>query len=251
MNSILISSVFFASIFAAALLGMAIRRSLPEEHVGSDAKEIVRLATGLIATMAALVLGMLVSSAKSYYDSSKHDIEEVSSEIVSIDHLLARFGPQSDEIRAEFRQLVELGLDRIWPNAASQHADLRPGDHGQILIDKLVALVPQNEMQAAAKTQAISMINSLRQAQWRLFLRSQQKPIPLPLLAVLISWLAAIFASFGLFAPSNATVVATLALSALAVSSAIFIILEMYTPFGGIMTISQVPMLEALKQMGH
>ncbi|HTZ90297.1 MAG TPA: hypothetical protein VMA71_08150 [Alloacidobacterium sp.] len=251
MNSIVVSSIFFAAIFAAALLGMAIRRALPEDHVGSDAKEAVRLATGLMATMAALVLGMLVSSAKSSYDATKNEVAEMSSDVVAIDRLLAKFGPETEEIRAEFRQLVEFGLDRIWPREASRQTDLRPGDHGQILADKLMLLVPRNDTQVAVKTQAISMVVALQKTQWLLFLKSEQKPIPIPLLVVLISWLAAIFVGFGLFAPSNTTVVATLALSALAVSSAIFIILEMYTPFGGVMRISPAPIVEALKQMGR
>jgi hypothetical protein len=251
MNSIVVSSVVFVCIFAAAVLGMVIRKSLPEDHVGSDAKDVVRLATGLIATMCALVLGMLVSSAKSSYDASKNEVAEMSTEIVSIDRLLARYGPETGEIRTEFRQLVEFGVDRIWPSEASRHAELRPEDHGQILADKLVHLEPKNEIQAGTKTQAASMVIALQKSQWLLFLKSEQKPIPIPLLVVLILWLAAIFASFGLFAPSNFTVIATLAFSALAVSSAIFIILEMYAPFGGILRISPAPILEALKQMGR
>jgi hypothetical protein len=251
MNAIVVSSIIFVCIFAAAVLGVAIRRILPEDHVGSDAKEVVRLATGLIATMCALVLGMLVSSAKSSYDASKDEVAEMSTEIVSIDRLLARYGPETGEIRVEFRQLVEFGLDRVWPGEASRHAELRPEDHGQILAEKLLLLEPKNDTQAHAKSQATSMVIALQKAQWLLFLKSEQKPIPIPLLVVLILWLAAIFASFGLFAPSNVTVIATLALSALAVSSAMFIILEMYAPFSGILRISPAPILEALKQMGR
>jgi hypothetical protein len=84
-----------------------------------------------------------------------------------------------------------------------------------------------------------------------LFVRSEQQAIPLPLLIVLVLWVAAIYVSFGLFAPPNATVIVTLALSALAVSSAIFIILEMYTPFRGTLRISSTPILDALSQMGR
>ncbi len=251
MTSIVVSSIVFASIFAAAVLGIAIRGALPEDHVGSDAKEVVRLATGLIATMCALVLGMLVSSAKASYDTSKNEVAEMSSDIVAIDRLLAKYGSETGEIRAEFRQVVEFGFDRVWPRDASRHTELRPGDHGEILADKLMLLKPMNDTQVATKTQAVSMVIALQKTQWMLFIKSQQKPIPIPLLVVLISWLAAIFAGFGLFAPSNFTVIATLALSALAVSSAIFIILEMYAPFSGVLSISPGPILEALQQMGR
>ena len=251
MNSIVVSSIVFVCVFAAALAGMAVRLALPESHLGSDAKEVVRLATALIATMAALVLGMLVSSAKSSYDARKNEVAEMSSEIVNIDHLLARYGSETGEIRVEFRQLVEAGLDRVWPSQASRHADLRPQDHAEILFDELELLTPKNDKQAAAKAQAIPMIVDLQQTQWLLFLKSEQNAVPVPLLVVLVSWLAAIFVSFGLFAPPNFTVIATLAFSALAVSAAIFIILEMYSPFSGVLRISPTPILEALGQMGR
>jgi Protein of unknown function (DUF4239) len=251
MNPIVVSSTIFASIFAAALIGMAVRRALPEDHVGSDAREVVRLVTGLTATMAALVLGMLVSSAKSFYDARKYEVAQMSSEIVVVDRLLARYGPETGEIRSEFRQMVEAGLDRIWPNETSRAADLRPRDHAEIAVGQLDLLAPKNDTQTAAKAQAISAILTLRQTQWLLFLKAEQNAVPLPLLVIVVSWLAAIFASFGLFAPTNSTVVVTLVLGAMAVSSAIFLILEMYRPFSGVLGISPTPILDALSQMGH
>jgi len=251
MNSIVVSSTIFASVFAAALIGMAVRRVLPEDHVGSDVRDVVRLVTGLTATMAALVLGMLVSSAKSSYDARKNEVAEMSSEIVVIDRLLARYGPETGEIRAEFRQLVESSLDRIWPSGTSRQAELRPGDHAENAVDQLDLLAPKNDKQTAAKAQAISAILTLRQTQWLLFLRAEQDAVPLPLLVIVVSWLAAIFASFGLFAPTNSTVVVTLVLGVMAVSSAIFLILEMYMPFSGVLRISPAPILDALSQMGR
>lgn len=251
MNSLVVSSIVFACIFAAALVGMAIRRALPEEHLGTDAKEVVRLSTGLIATMAAMVLGLLVSSAKSSYDARKNEVAEMSSEVVNIDRLLGKYGPETEDIRAEFRQTVEFGLYRIWPQEAARQVELRPGDRGEALADKLELLTPKNDKQAAIKAQATSLVGALRQTQWLLFLKSEQNAVPLILLVVLVVWFAAIFASFGLFAPANSTVVATLALGALAVSAAIFIMLEMYTPFRGVLRISPAPVLEALRQMRH
>ncbi|WP_433967671.1 hypothetical protein [Tunturiibacter gelidiferens] len=251
MNSIVVSSIIFASVFASALVGMAVRRALPEDHVGSDAKEVVRLATGLIATMAALVLGMLVSSAKSSYDARKNEVAEMSSEVLAIDRSLAKFGQETGEIRTEFRQMVQAGLDRIWPSQSSRQAELRPGNYSETALNELELLAPKDDRQAAAKVQAISMVVSLKQSQWLMFLKSEQNAVPLPLLVILVLWLAAIFVSFGLFAPPNPTVVVTLALSALAVSSAMFLILEMYTPFSGVLRIAPTPILDALSQMGH
>ncbi len=251
MNSTVASLITFVSIFAAALTGMAVRRVLPEDHVGSDPREVVRLTTGLIATMAALVLGMLVSSAKSFYDARKNDVAEISAEVVTIDQTLAKYGPETLEIRAEFRQMVQAGINRTWPDESSRVAELRPKKYGEIVLDHMEILTPKNDAQAAIKTQSISMILAFRQTQWLLFLKSEQNAVPLPLLVVVVSWLAVIFASFGLFVSPNSTVVVVLALGAIAVSSAVFIILEMYKPFSGILRISPIPILDALSEMGR
>jgi hypothetical protein len=249
MNSVVVSAIVFVCVFAAALIGMVVR--VPEDHIGADAKDVVRLATGLVATMAALVLGMLVSSAKSSYDARKNEVAELSYEILAIDRTISKFGPEANDLRGEFRRTVEFGLYRVWPKEASKRADLRPADRGQTQVDKLESLTPRDDRQAAVKAQALTMVAALRRTQWLLFLKTEQNAVPLPLLVVLVAWLAAIFLSFGLFAAPNPTTVTTLAFSAVAVSAAIFLILEMYTPFSGILRISPTPILEALNQMGR
>ena len=129
--------------------------------------------------------------------------------------------------------------------------DLKPTDHGQILFEQLQQLESKNDRHAAAITRAIPLILDLRQTQWLMFLKTEQSAIPLPLLVVLVSWLTAIFFNFGLFAPPDAMVLVTFAFGALGVSSAIFIILAMYTPFRGVLRISPSPILQALGEMRH
>jgi hypothetical protein len=249
MNSIPLSGIVFACVFTAALVGMAIRRILPEEHLCMDVKETVRLSTALISTMAALVLGMLVSSAKSTYDARQNEVVEMSSEIVTIDRALERYGPETGNIRSEFRRVVAEGVQRIWPALSSLPSERRPADKAEPLVDQLEHLVPNDSNQVTAKSQITLQIIALRHTQWLMFLKSQHSSVPTPLLVVLISWLVIIFVGFGLFAPQNATIFVTLGLAGLAVSAAIFIILEMYSPFTGVMRISSAPLIEALSQM--
>ena len=249
MNSLMVSFIVFACVFAAAVIGMVVR--VPEEHLGADAKDVVRLATGLVATMAAMVLGMLVSSAKSAYDAGKDTVAVASSDIIEIDHLLVKYGPETTELRSDLRQMVQFAVRRIWPAQSVGQADLKPTDRGENLANAVDLLAPKDDRQAAIKTQLTSLTSTLRQTQWLMFLKSRQSAVPLPLLVVLVIWLAAIFLSFGLFSAPNSTTVVALALSALAVSAAIFIMLEMYTPFSGILRISPGPILEALSQMRH
>ncbi len=241
----------FVIVFAGALVGMALRRVLPEDHLSSDAKDVVKLAMGLIATMAALVLGMLVSTAKSSYDTRKNEVAEMSSRIVAIDQLLANYGPEAKGVRADLRDLVVVGLNRIWPGEASKQVDLRPKEDTRDFYSQLQALAPKNDSQGATKAEAISMAANLRQTRWRMFVEAEQTSMSLPLLAVLVAWLIAIFIGFGMFAPPNPTVIMTLAICALSVSAAIFIIMEMYTPFSGVLKISSAPIRETLNQIGH
>jgi hypothetical protein len=250
MRSILISSIVFAMVFSGGLAGLALEGFLAGNLLGSDAKDIIRLATGLLVTMTALVLGMLVSSANSSYQDRKNELAEMASDFLVLDQVLATYGPETQVIRDELRRLAENSLERIWASQASRRSQLRPGDRGQGLYHQLQILAPKNDTQNAAKTVAISVADSLRRTYFLMFLKSEQNSLSFPLLAVLVSWLTVIFIGFGLLAPGNDTIIATLVVCALAVSGAIFIIMEMYTPFSGVMRISPLPIHDALNRMG-
>jgi hypothetical protein len=199
MNSIAVSSIVFLSILASGLVGMVVRRAIAADRLGSGEKEGARLVTGLMTTMAAVVLGMLVSSAKASYDARTNEIAEISSQIVTIDRMLSKYGTETAEMRAQFRLLVEASVNRIWPAQAPVHVELKPRDEGEILVDELQLLAPKSGAQAEVKAQILRMIVELRQMQWLLFLKSRQSALPIPLLLVVVTWLALIYLSFGLF----------------------------------------------------
>jgi hypothetical protein len=249
MNSAAVSFLVFALIFTGALAGMALRRALPEDHLGQDAKDTMRLAIGLVVTMTGLVLGMLVSSAKTYYDGQKNKVAAMSSEVILLNNSLAVFGPEAEPTRIEARRFVEGAVDRIWPEEKSRSVELKPLNNTESVTVLLQLLVPKNDMQATAKAQIAASIQTLKRSYWLMFLDSEQASIPLPLLIVVTSWLMTIFISFGIFAPRNFTVIATLIICAAAVSGAIFIIMEMYAPFSGTLKISPAVVRDALNQM--
>jgi hypothetical protein len=249
MAPLTVSFVVFALVFSGAPAGMALRRALPEEHFGTDAKDTVRLAVGLVVTMTGLVLGMLVSSAKTYYDGQKNVVAEMSTEIVILDGLLTIYGPETRQTRIEAKRFVEDAVDRIWPKEQPGSFQLKPKNNGQRVYAELQLLVPKNDTQASTKPQIASLTLGLKNTYWLMFLESEQTSMSLPLLAVVTTWLVTIFISFGVFAPANSTVMVTLIICAIAVSAAIFIIMEMYSPFNGILKISPVAVRDALRQM--
>lgn len=249
MHSLAVSLLVFAIIFAGAIAGMVIRRAAPDDHFVPDAKDTVRLAIGLIVTMTGLVLGMLVSSAKTFYDSEKNQVAEMASQVILLNDLLTAYGPETQQTRIEARQFVEESVNRVWPKEKSRLFQLRPANNDESVFKQLQLLVPKNDSQASIKVQLMASLLSLKKTYWLMYLQSEQTSMPIPLMAVVTSWLVAIFISFGIFAPRNSTVIITLIVCALAASAAILIIVSMYSPFTGILKISPVAVRDALQQM--
>ncbi len=218
--------IVMACVFGGALLGMALHRILPEHHLSADSKDVIKLAMALTATMSALVLALLISSAKGSYDAQRSEVTQLSANIILLDRVLAHYGPETKEARDLLRLSAAAMIDRIWPENGSRLAVSEPtATGGEAFYDKIQELSPRNEVQRSLQAQALKMSIDIGQTRWLLF-EQGGRSIPMPFLVLLIFWVTIIFLSFGLFAPPNATVIATLFLCALSVSGAIFMILE-------------------------
>jgi hypothetical protein len=247
-----ITWVVFAGVFGGALFGMLLRRILPPHHLDSDSKDVVKLGMALIATMSALVLGLLIASAKSSFDAQKSEFTQMSANVIQLDRILARYGPETKEARDALRRAA-LSLDRNWSGNTSRSEKLDSAETraaSASFYENIQGLAPRNDFQRSVQSQALQIALGLGQAR-SLLLEQAGSSIPAPFLVVMVFWLAIIFTSFGLFAPYNATVVATLFLCALSVSGAIFLILELDSPFAGLMQISDAPLRNALAIVGH
>ncbi len=241
MSSIAISAIVFACVFGGALAGMALRTILPEHHRSTETKEVVKAAMALIGTLSALVLGLLVGSAKASYDAQKSELTSLSAGVLLLDRALSIYGPEAKDARAELRAVVAAARDQIWHGAP-------PTKRANAVYVAIHRLSPKNAEQQALKDQASSLISDL--ARTRLLMLEQRgSSVSSPLLIVVVFWLTINFVSFGLFAHPNATVRTTLFVCALSVAGAIFLILEMDRPFEGMIRISDAPLSEALTQM--
>ena len=251
MNSIAIRLIVFACVFGGALFGMFLRGVLPEHQLSADSKDTVRIGMSLIGTLTALVLGLLIASAKNFYDTQSNELTEMSAKIVLLDRVLAHYGPETKELRDLLQSAVARMIDGLWPKDPGPHPQIEPmAAGGEILYDKIQELSPKNDTQRSLQAQALSMGIDIGKMRWMMFEQAGSF-VSIPLLAVLVFWLATIFASFGLFAPRNATALVTLFVCALSVSGAIFLILEMYSPFRGLMQISSAPLRNALAHLGR
>jgi hypothetical protein len=251
MSPTAFSLIVLIGVFGGAVLGIVLRKTLPEHHLSTGSQDVVKLAMGLVATMSALVLGLLISSAKGFYDSQTADLTQMSSRIIFLDRVLAHYGPESAEAREKLRGAVSDNLDRIWPQERQRSSEIgAPATGTDTLVDKIQALTPKDDRQRALQSQAVGMAIDLGQTRWLMY-EQEAVSVSKPMLLVLVFWLIAIFVSFGLYAPSNATVTVALFVAALSVSGAIFLILEMYTPFDGVIQISSAPLRNALVHLGQ
>ena len=241
----------FTCVFGAAAAAMLVRNALPKHHLSADTKDLVKLAMGLVATMAALVLGLLVASAKGSYDTQKAEVVQMAGKVAFLDRTLAHYGPEAVEARAVLRRALEVAITRIWPENKLQEGPLAPpAAGGEAVFDVLQKLAPQTEAQRTLKALALALASDLGQMRWLLFEQAGSS-ISTPLLVIVVFWLAILFFSFGLFGPANSTAVAALMVAALSVSGAIFLVLELDQPFSGLIQISNQPMLNALSQLGR
>ena len=251
MSQIAIGWIVFACVFGGALIGMYLRHFLPEHHLIAESKDIVNLGMGLVATMAALVLALLIGSAQGSFGTKQSEITQVSSTIILLDRVLALYGPETKDVRDLLRGAVVRTLNQILPEKSSHPAQLDPlAARGHFLFEKIVALKPQNDDQRSNKAQALSLALDLGQTRWLMF-EQMGSSISMPFLILLVFWITIIFFSFGLFAPPNATVIATLFVCALSVAAAIYMILELDQPFKGLVQISSAPLRDALTYLGQ
>jgi hypothetical protein len=254
MNSLAISGIVFACIFGGTILGMILRAILPEKHLSAETKDLVKLGMGLIGTMTALVLGLLIASAKSSFDTQRNGLAQMSGNVIVLDRALALYGPESKDAREMLRASVADMLQRTWPSENSELGQTggKSATEGKYegLYEKIQELAPKTDAQRAFQAQALKTALDIGQSRWLLFAQ-RGSSIPTPFLMVMVAWLTLILASFSLFAPPNPTVFITLLICALAVSSAIFLILELDRPFDGMIQISSAPVRNALAQLGR
>jgi hypothetical protein len=246
---ILISVILFVVLVGAALLGRRVHRYLPEAHLSADSRDSVKLAMGLVATMTALVLGLLVSSAKGTYDTARSEVIQMAAKVAFLDRVLALYGPEAAEARTELRTAIIDAVQRIWPTDRSGAAQLVPNQQaGDALYITVQRLSPHDDAQRTLKAQVATLMVDL--GQLRSLLVAQSIPsISKPMLIILVSWLVVIFFGFSLLAPPNATTTLALIASAFSVACAIFLILELDQPFGGLIQIPSEPMINALERL--
>lgn len=239
MSTVAVSLIVCAVLVGGSVAGVLLRRRLPEHHLDPSTKDMVRLGCALVATMSGLVLGLLTNSAKSNFDAQRDEIRQLTANVALLDWLLAKYGPEARPARVQLRDAVAVMITRIW-NDGTVHAvhvaPMQTSPEGERAYEAVRALMPKDDQQKHYREYALQTSHTILQTRLALY-QQTDSGMPKLFLGVLVFWLFVLFASFSLFSPINSTGFAALVLVALCIAGAIFVILEMYQPFGGLVQI--------------
>jgi len=252
VSSATIGVIAVVCVFGGALIGLGLQLLLPKHHLSKESQDVVKLCAGVVATVTALVLGLLVSSAKSSFDAMNTKFIQTSASVIILDRMLADYGPEAKNVREHLRRSVEVMVHKVWPEErtdVSATAAIERGGAVEAFQAELGQLVPQTDTQRQLLVQAQQVASDVSRSRWML-IEEAQSELPKTLLVLLVLWLTILFLSFGLFAPRNATVVAALFICACVMAGAIFLILEMNRPLDGFIKVSSAPMHKALEYLG-
>jgi len=252
MKSILIAAIVFGCVFGGALVGALLHGRLPQHHREGDSKDVIKLVMGLVATIAALVLGLLIASAHTFYDTQESEVRQLAVHLSLLDRILAHYGPEAADARAALREIVLADVERIWPNEGAGSASLPPRElqtRGEDVFEMIAKLSPRTEEQRFGQARAMQILTDMANTR-RLMAAQAGGSLSWPFFLVLVFWLVVLFLGFGMFARFNATVFVAFFIGAISVAGAIFLILELYHPYGGLMKISGLPMHKVLQQLG-
>jgi hypothetical protein len=253
MSSTLTGTLILGCTFGAALLGIVLRTKLPADHLEADSKDVVKLVMGLVATMAALVLGLLISTANTSFNAQEAEIQQLGVHLYQLDRILVQFGPDATEARKLLRSLVAADVERTWPKDSTPtavHAPLRLRVQAEQLYEQIASLSPTTNLERLAQTRALEIFTGIGETR-RLMSEQARGSLSWHVLFVLVCWLMLLFFGFGLFARFNTTVVIALLAGALSVATACLLILDMNQPYSGWVQISSAPLREALEPLSE
>src|SRR5262245_53669235 len=246
-NPVFVGLIVFTVVSAGAFAGWKLRKLLPAEHLTEETKNLVSVSTAIVATVSALVLGLLISNANSSFIRLGGEVTALSAQILRLDKILSRYGSDTQPAREMLRQYAKQKTMDMFPdNPADVHlGNLSTYELLQRLEDSLLALKPDNPRDQWWMGQAMTLASKIGETRW-LIAQQVGQGTPKTFVALLVFWLVLLFASFGLFAPHNATSAVVLTLCALAVAGAVAMFLELESGFGHMVRVSPEPMRQAV-----
>lgn len=251
MSAVTLCLLVSACIFIGGLFGMFLHRVLPQVDLSRETQDVVRLGTGMLSVLASLVLGLLIATAKTSFDTTNSEIRSYGADLILLAETFRDYGPGAATPAKLLRTYTERVLAEDWPESGTRAAQADNQQVGALLEhvrEEIRALRPIDDGQKYLQGQMLEVSTALLRQRW-LLIEEDEPSVRLVIVAVLVAWITLIFVSFGLNAPRNFTVAAALLICALAIGGSIFLILQLDRPFDGVMRVSSRPLVNALAHM--
>ena len=248
-HDLIFSAFVLVCILGGLLAGMSIRVRLPEHHLDKPSEDAVRIAMGTLATLTALVIGLLVAASRTTFDTRTSEINEFSGDLILLDRQLVHYGPEAADARDLLRRYAVYKIESTWPDEGAQAPDPEGWKLLEEVQDRVRGFTPKDDAHQWLRSRALDVSGSLARTRWLLDVQ-RASAVPWPFLAILVLWLTVLFVSFGVFAPRNGTVLAAMSVCAVSLAASVFLILEMDRPFSGTIRIPSAAMREAASRIG-
>lgn len=246
-----VALLVFLALEGGALFGMGSQRWLKAHHLSKETQEAVKLGVGMVAAMASLILGLMTASVKGNFDTTGKDVQQYATLLTILDATLQHYGPAAKPAREALRAYTVHAMNETWPDANNAPVLVASFKSEQMLErvgHEIRILEPSGPEQADLKAEALDRFKTLNALRWTLIAEAVTE-IPPVFIVVLIIWLTLIFASFGLFSPVNLVSLIVFPLCALSLAGAIFLILEMSSPFDGVIMVGPEAIQRSLEHM--
>lgn len=254
MSTIAIGFIVSGCVFGGGMVALLLSPLLPDRHRSAEARDVVRLGIGVVSVLASLVLGLLTASADDAFHSVEEQLRSYAAELIQLDQLLRDYGTAADPIRKLLLRYTSEAYRTTWPEQGpAQSEPLESTGEGELLnraMQGILSLTPANEAQHWLRGQALDVARRLIEQRWALLI-GQHGTISPMLMSIMVIWVIIIFASFGLNAPRNTIVMLAFLLCAASIGTSVFLILELDTPFSGIIMVSGEPMKNALDHLSQ
>jgi hypothetical protein len=242
------------AVFAGGSIGLILQRVLPESFTTGGPRDMIGAVVGLLTLLSALVLGLLIWTAYGVYSGQNLAVQTLAAKVLQLDLALADYGPDATPMRVQVRQNLAKTIDQIW-GANESDADFVANNFAaavQSLRNReaaLAALHPSTDTQKQALAAAMSTVDSIGQARLQMSF-ALANPVSYPLILMVVGWATFLFCGYGLMSKGNAMSVAAGAIGAVAVSSAVYLILDLSDPYSGVFRASSAPLEQVLAVMG-
>lgn len=262
MNQMAPGGALFFVLCGAAALGAYVRAKLPEKHRSPETMALVQVTISLLVTFTSIVLGLLTGAVTTQFQQASRNDGLFAGQLVQVDQCLRDYGPETAQMRQQFRGYVAAVLTSTWPDEPPpediSHPDvskdpvLGEGMSLTALLNtvrtELRELSPKNAVQERVLTDCAAEYSSFLKSRWDIIEESTSSISP-PFYGVLSIWLVILFASFGLIARPNPVSGIIVALSALSIAVAVGVISDLDQPYGGLFSIPSTATRNALADM--